>query len=345
MSYIGSKINVTTITGFQYDGILTNINRHESTIEMQKVRHVATDGQPIKNGTVFDFIVLKSDDIKDLYVYEQKQAPEPAAPLYSDPAIVSAKPTANASTSAPSHHGQKPKETRDLQGIQFGSTATPHSSNNIAFGSVVEQSRPTRPQSIGRDYSDNQLVVNSESINLAPPSTFAAAVAAAPTFTPPSQRTQKVKSYSTVTKQTVEKEVPVESLGKQPSQRPHQRKPPTGPFVPNRDFDFEQSNQLFNKDQVAAEVAPVLTADGPYYNKGSSFFDNISSEISANSDNQDPKMKSEKSWNMETFGQPFVRGSSNSRRASRGGRGGGSHRGASGGRQRFIHHNATGSFP
>lgn len=107
--------------------------------------------------------------------------------------------------------------------------------------------------------------------------------------------------------------------------------------VPDIDFDFESANAKFNKQDLvkeaiasgspmreseekkdvngagtegAKETVPVATAPGPAYNKASSFFDNISSEIRDREEGVRPRERrgEEEKKNIETFGQGSVDG-------------------------------------
>jgi protein LSM14 len=118
---------------------------------------------------------------------------------------------------------------------------------------------------------------------------------------------------------------------------------PRGVVIPNTDFDFESSNKKFNKEDLAKEVEPsvaesadyeedfsgdvddVVIPAPPVYDKKSSFFDNISSEIK---DREDKRVTGreirfeERKKNMETFGQGSIDGFRGGYRGrGRGGRG------------------------
>jgi protein LSM14 len=91
------------------------------------------------------------------------------------------------------------------------------------------------------------------------------------------------------------------------------------------DYDFESANAKFNKEEVAKEVlaannetpsTTTLTAalEEPFYDKGKSFFDNISCEnkdrnaITQEGNPNTWKRGEERKLNMETFGQASVDG-------------------------------------
>ncbi|KAK9238185.1 Scd6-like Sm domain-containing protein [Lipomyces kononenkoae] len=87
--------------------------------------------------------------------------------------------------------------------------------------------------------------------------------------------------------------------------------------VPASDFNFEESNAKFQKDAIAKEVSAtdeddVDNVDGEesestalYYDKSSSFFDNLSSGTKERSDDRLGRHQ-ERQLNMETFGQASV---------------------------------------
>lgn len=114
--------------------------------------------------------------------------------------------------------------------------------------------------------------------------------------------------------------------------------------VPSSDFDFAASNERFDKQNVqlkkAGEGASAGAVDIPaaspeaFYDKASSFFDTISSDLNTSSGNDRFDRNQERSKNMATFGQAEASGNFRGRgRGYRGGGGrgrGGSRGGASG---------------
>ncbi|PVU91862.1 hypothetical protein BB560_006099 [Smittium megazygosporum] len=121
--------------------------------------------------------------------------------------------------------------------------------------------------------------------------------------------------------------------------------------VPNTDFDFEKSNQKFNKSDLAKEFSnlaikevneeppeiesPVVDTNEDekpsevFYNRSKSFFDDISCEIKERTSGSSvstvterrEKAHIERRHNLETFGVPSANPGFNFRRGSRGGRG------------------------
>jgi len=84
--YTGSKISLVSNSEIRYEGILYTINTAESTIALQSVRCFGTEGRKIPeipaSSEVYDFIIFRGQDIKDLNVLESCSA-------VNDPAIVS----------------------------------------------------------------------------------------------------------------------------------------------------------------------------------------------------------------------------------------------------------------
>lgn len=97
MPYVGSRISLISKAEIRYEGILYVINTEESTIALQNVQSYGTEGR-VKpdvpaSEEVYDFIIFRGEDIKDLTVLEGSSVKKPSQRgVLEDPAVVSVGP-------------------------------------------------------------------------------------------------------------------------------------------------------------------------------------------------------------------------------------------------------------
>eukprot|EP00760_Papus_ankaliazontas_P009991 PhM_4_TR14173/c2_g1_i1/m.47399/K18749/LSM14, RAP55, SCD6; protein LSM14 len=126
---LGSRISLISKSDIRYEGFLHAINAEENTVALKNVRMFGTEGrkgdaaQEIAPGDqLYDFIIFRGADIKDLTVFEEKKA-------FQDPAIISSKTAGPIPKDAPAGAPSAPR--RDFyDNPQIGKSAAHKPNNN-----------------------------------------------------------------------------------------------------------------------------------------------------------------------------------------------------------------------
>ena len=254
MPYIGSRISLISKSEIRYEGILYVINTEESTIALQNVRSFGTEGRTKpdvpSSDEVYDFIIFRGEDIKDLTVLEGSTTKPSQRAVLEDPAVVSVGPERKRAPEVQSQHASR--QSRDHQEHR-GDYRRAAGANN---GSGQNQNR--RPYESQRNVSNMpQRRDNYNGGNRG------------------SQRGGDMNHNRGVPQQQ-------RRQGNTNSRQRHHGGPvgelkasenPQTKAMVSEEFDFSTANEKFEKD-----AAPAGTDDAPRggYSKTKSFFDDIS---------------------------------------------------------------------
>ncbi|KAI1159540.1 Scd6-like Sm domain-containing protein [Nemania serpens] len=114
--FLGSRISLISKSDIRYSGILHEINSEESTVSLENVKSYGTEGrrgdpagEVPASEQIYEYIVFRGSDVKDLRIEQAPAAPKENQPplVPDDPAIVGAR-TRPAGVVPPGPPGQVP---------------------------------------------------------------------------------------------------------------------------------------------------------------------------------------------------------------------------------------------
>ncbi|SCM08978.1 trailer hitch homolog, putative [Plasmodium chabaudi adami] len=275
LPYIGSKISLISNSEIRYEGILYTINTHESTVALQNVRSYGTEGRrqpdiPASN-EVYDFIIFRGKDIKDVTVSEAPKT------IPDDPAIVSM----NIAPSTKNTIGDNLNYNNNVNNINkplnVQNNMIPQNERNMNLNNRRYYNRHNYNYYNG-NMNHNGHHNNNHNNNR-------------------HYNNFKYKNYRNYDRQPYV----IGELESQPNPVLKSK------FSP--DFDFNSNNLKFDKTNIIDEKnKEALTANSSMqvggYDKKSSFFDNISCETLDKQQGKDEKVDREKlrMLDVDTFG-------------------------------------------
>ncbi|KAG2229413.1 hypothetical protein INT48_000976 [Thamnidium elegans] len=339
-NYIGSKISLISLSDIRYVGVLHNINSAESTVALQNVQSFGTEGRKASineeiapSDNIFDYVVFRGSDIKDLQVFEAPPSYKPEPVVQQNMQQYAPYATQSYGTywqngniaAQPQMQMPVPENYRDQKSLKVNDNDF---SRNKQEKTVAVSPPFERRKSIHQEKQEvlnvaiedenslvDSLVKQVSDLDIKKPSPKVSKSVKEKVNKKEKQKSPavadivSVKTSRSTTRSTRTTTLP--SRGGNNRNRSHGSRNGNNTIVPRSDFDFASSNAKFDKTEITVVEKDNITSKGDstsepenFYNKKKSFFDDISCDSKeSNKSSRRVKYQEECKLNLETFGQ------------------------------------------
>ncbi|KAG7862762.1 hypothetical protein KL939_000081 [Ogataea angusta] len=276
--YIGKTISLISQADIRYVGILESIDGTKGTIALKSVRVFGTEGRILDpsrivypSTQIYEHIMLSGPDVKTLNILEvpiEQVVPEPI-PVFNPANFF---PQGQMPFQSP---GPQPGQPAPMQ------SPVPQIPQPVSHFAAPQAQPSLQPAAQQQQTQHVQQAAEQDRA--------------------PTEKVAEPKSPQPIGNKNSIKESAESSNSEEQKNAAKQSQSSKKPPAPiGDDFDFESNNAKFEKE------AELENAESAFYNKKSSFFDNISSSTEQSASDR-MRWQEEKKLNLDTFGQSSLR--------------------------------------